>query len=142
MRDAALTTTGRGRQSSPRQERRKYEVWQQDAFGDGDAMVAGSDSLKDALHYALVYGQDGPAWVVEVTRRRLYLHYPHRKSARGRANDFVTALSSFRIEPLKAASPRHLLPPRNQKVIAHDREAGAVPVLRRRGEVRHRQERF
>lgn len=49
----------------------EYEVWQADAFGDGDAMVAGSTSLKEAWHYAAVYGQDGPAWVVEVTRRKI-----------------------------------------------------------------------
>jgi hypothetical protein len=57
----------------------EYEVWQADAFGDGDAMVAGSTDLKDAFHYAAVYGQDGPAWVVEVTRKRLEaatLHTP------------------------------------------------------------------
>jgi hypothetical protein len=49
----------------------EYEVWQQDAFGDGDGMVAGSTSLADAQHYAAVYSQDAPAWVVEVTRRRV-----------------------------------------------------------------------
>lgn len=49
----------------------EWEVWQADAFGDGDAMVAGSTSLSEAQRYAAVYGQDGPAWVVEVTRRRL-----------------------------------------------------------------------
>lgn len=50
-----------------------YEVWQTDAFGEGsgDMMVACSTSLADANHYAAVYGQDGPAWVVEVTRRRM-----------------------------------------------------------------------
>lgn len=47
----------------------EYEVWQDDAFGDGEAMVAGSTNLADAQHYAAVYSQDGPAWVVEVTRR-------------------------------------------------------------------------
>lgn len=49
----------------------EYEVWQADAFSDGDAMVAGSSSLSEASHYAAVYSQDGPAWVVEVTRRKL-----------------------------------------------------------------------
>jgi hypothetical protein len=49
----------------------EYEVWQQDAFGDGDGMVAGSTSLADTQHYAAVYSQDAPAWVVEVTRRRV-----------------------------------------------------------------------
>ncbi|WP_343518072.1 hypothetical protein [Sphingomonas sp.] len=49
----------------------EYEVWQKDAFGDGDAMVAGSTSLAEANHYAAVYSQDGPAWVVEVRRRAL-----------------------------------------------------------------------
>lgn len=49
----------------------EYEVWQKDAFGDGDGMVAGSTSLADARHYAAVYSQDAPAWVVEVSRRAL-----------------------------------------------------------------------
>lgn len=54
-----------------------YEVWQKDAFGDGDVMVAGPTSLADAQHYAAVYGQDGPAWVVEVTRRFLPTDAPN-----------------------------------------------------------------
>jgi hypothetical protein len=50
----------------------EYEVWQEEAYGEGEAMVAGSTNLADAQHYASVYGQDGrPAWVVEVVRRRL-----------------------------------------------------------------------
>lgn len=57
--------------SLPREPDVEYEVWQQDAFGDGDAMVAGSTSLADAWHYAAMYSQDAPAWVVEVSRRRL-----------------------------------------------------------------------
>lgn len=48
-----------------------YEVWQENAFGDGDGVVAVSSSKPEAWHYAAVYSQDAPAWVVEVSRRRL-----------------------------------------------------------------------
>ncbi len=48
-----------------------YEVWQENAFGDGDGVVAVSSSELEAWHYAAVYSQDAPAWVVEVSRRRL-----------------------------------------------------------------------
>ena len=42
----------------------QYEVWQ------GDEYCAGSDTLADAQHYAMMYGQDGPTRIVIATTTR------------------------------------------------------------------------
>jgi len=44
-----------------------YEIWQ------GDLCVAGSDSLGDALHYLMVYSQDGPAKLYRLIRQEVQL---------------------------------------------------------------------
>ena len=49
----------------------QFEVWQ------GDDFVAGADTLSDAQHYAVVYGQDGPVEIkVAVTTRYRFADWP------------------------------------------------------------------
>ena len=42
----------------------QYEVWK------GDEFCSGSDTLADAQHYAMMYGQDGPTRIVVATMTR------------------------------------------------------------------------
>lgn len=47
-----------------------FEVWQE---GQRVAMTSGPDrhvAMREAIHYALIYGQDGPVRVFEGPRRR------------------------------------------------------------------------
>lgn len=64
-------TAYRKEREQPAEEARffpfEFEVWQ------GDEMVASAsgprdDALREAMHYAAQYGQDGPMRVFEVTR--------------------------------------------------------------------------
>ena len=56
-------------------ERAEFEVWQGE--GDDSMYVAGTggpreQAWRDAQHYAMVYAQDGPVRVCEVTRKWLH----------------------------------------------------------------------
>jgi len=46
----------------------EYEIW---TVGDAPELCASTTDLPDAEHYALIYGQDGPVEIIEVTRRAL-----------------------------------------------------------------------
>lgn len=50
----------------------QYEVWQD------DMLVASSDILSDAQHFAMIYGQDGPLDVIVATTRRVIVATTYR----------------------------------------------------------------
>ena len=51
----------------------EFEIWQDDIPIATTAADNRDDALREASHYMMMYGQDGPVELYEVKRERVYL---------------------------------------------------------------------